>query len=79
MIIIVAMGLLTILLAAMKSGEYVGGRSPYGYLNAPDDCHRLIIDAYLCFHSSTISHNYDFGCRTNANIILDNLSKELYI
>lgn len=29
---------------AMKDGEYVGGRTPYGYLKAPDNCHRLIVD-----------------------------------
>ena len=29
---------------AMKDGKFVGGRTPYGYLKAPDDCHQLIID-----------------------------------
>ena len=29
---------------AMKDGKYVGARTPYGYLKAPDDCHQLIID-----------------------------------
>ena len=29
---------------AMKDGEYIGARSPYGYLKAPDNCHQLIID-----------------------------------
>lgn len=29
---------------AMKEGQYVGGRPPYGYLKAPDDCHQLLID-----------------------------------
>lgn len=29
---------------AMKDGEYVGARSPYGYLKATDNCHQLIID-----------------------------------
>lgn len=29
---------------AMKDGKYVGGRTPYGYLKAPEDCHQLIID-----------------------------------
>ena len=29
---------------AMKDGKYVGGRTPYGYLKAPDDCHQLIVD-----------------------------------
>jgi hypothetical protein len=29
---------------AMKSGEYVGSRPPYGYLKAEDNCHKLIID-----------------------------------
>ena len=29
---------------AMKSGEYVGARPPYGYLKAPDNCHKLIVD-----------------------------------
>ena len=29
---------------AMKDGKFVGGRAPYGYLKAPDDCHQLIID-----------------------------------
>lgn len=28
----------------MKDGKYVGSRPPYGYLKAPDDCHRLVID-----------------------------------
>lgn len=30
---------------AMKEGQYVGGRPPYGYHKAPDDCHKLIIDS----------------------------------
>jgi DNA invertase Pin-like site-specific DNA recombinase len=30
---------------AMKSGEYIGPRAPYGYLKAPDNCHKLIIDS----------------------------------
>ena len=29
---------------AMKDGKYVGGRTPYGYLKSPDDCHQLIVD-----------------------------------
>ena len=29
---------------AMKDGKYVGGRTPYGFLKAPDDCHKLIVD-----------------------------------
>lgn len=29
---------------AMKDGKYVGGRTPYGYQKAPNDCHQLIID-----------------------------------
>lgn len=29
---------------AMKDGKFVGGRTPYGYLKAPDDCHQLIVD-----------------------------------
>lgn len=29
---------------AMKDGKYVGGRTPYGYLKAKDDCHQLIVD-----------------------------------
>lgn len=29
---------------AMKDGKYVGGRTPYGYVKAPDDCHQLIVD-----------------------------------
>lgn len=29
---------------AMKDGKFIGSRTPYGYLKAPDDCHRLIID-----------------------------------
>lgn len=29
---------------AMKDGKYVGGRTPYGYIKAPDDCHQLIVD-----------------------------------
>ena len=28
----------------MKDGKFIGGRTPYGYLKADDDCHRLIID-----------------------------------
>ena len=28
----------------MKDGKYVGGRTPYGYLKADDDCHQLVID-----------------------------------
>jgi DNA invertase Pin-like site-specific DNA recombinase len=29
---------------AMKSGEYVGARPPYGYLKAADNCHKLVVD-----------------------------------
>jgi len=29
---------------AMKDGDFVGSRPPYGYLKAPDNCHKLIID-----------------------------------
>jgi len=29
---------------AMKAGEFIGGRPPYGYLKSPDDCHKLIVD-----------------------------------
>ena len=29
---------------AMKSGEFVGARPPYGYLKHPGNCHQLIID-----------------------------------
>ena len=29
---------------AMKDGKFIGARTPYGYLKAPDDCHQLIID-----------------------------------
>ena len=33
---------------AMKDGKYVGGRTPYGYLKAPDNCHQLIVDPVGC-------------------------------
>lgn len=29
---------------AMTDGEYIGGRAPYGYQKAPDNCHKLLID-----------------------------------
>ena len=29
---------------AMKDGEYVGARPPYGYLKAEDNCHKLVVD-----------------------------------
>ena len=29
---------------AMKEGKYVGGRTPFGYMKSPDDCHQLILD-----------------------------------
>jgi len=29
---------------AMKDGEFVGSRPPYGYLKSPDNCHKLIVD-----------------------------------
>ncbi len=29
---------------SMKAGEYIGARPPYGYIKAPDNCHKLIID-----------------------------------
>ncbi|MDR2501669.1 MAG: recombinase family protein [Oscillospiraceae bacterium] len=29
---------------AMKSGEYVGAKPPYGYIKAPDNCHKLVVD-----------------------------------
>ena len=29
---------------AMQSGDFVGARPPYGYIKAPDNCHRLVVD-----------------------------------
>ena len=29
---------------AMKDGDYIGGRAPYGYRKDPENCHRLLID-----------------------------------
>jgi DNA invertase Pin-like site-specific DNA recombinase len=29
---------------AMKNGEYIGARPPYGYLKAKDNCHKLVVD-----------------------------------
>lgn len=29
---------------AMKSGEFIGARPPYGYLKSPDNCHKLVVD-----------------------------------
>ena len=29
---------------AMKDGDYIGARAPYGYCKDPDNCHRLLID-----------------------------------
>lgn len=29
---------------AMKDGQYIGGRAPYGYRKDPNDCHKLLID-----------------------------------
>ena len=29
---------------AMKDGKFVGARTPFGYMKAPDDCHQLIVD-----------------------------------
>lgn len=29
---------------SMMAGDYVGGRAPYGYCKAPDNCHKLLID-----------------------------------
>lgn len=29
---------------AMKDGEYIGARSPYGYRKDPQNCHKLLID-----------------------------------
>jgi DNA invertase Pin-like site-specific DNA recombinase len=29
---------------AMKDGEFVGARPPYGYLKAENDCHKLVVD-----------------------------------
>jgi len=29
---------------AMKEGAFVGGRPPYGYKKAPDNCHRLLVN-----------------------------------
>ena len=31
---------------AMKDGKFIGARTPYGYLKAPDDCHQLIVDPF---------------------------------
>lgn len=29
---------------AMKDGDYIGARAPYGYRKDPDNCHKLLID-----------------------------------
>ena len=29
---------------AMKDGEYIGARAPYGYRKDPENCHKLLID-----------------------------------
>lgn len=29
---------------AMKNGDYIGARAPYGYRKDPDNCHKLLID-----------------------------------
>jgi DNA invertase Pin-like site-specific DNA recombinase len=29
---------------AMKSGEFVGARPPYGFIKDPDNCHKLLVD-----------------------------------
>lgn len=29
---------------AMKDGDYIGGRAPYGYRKDPENCHKLLID-----------------------------------
>ena len=29
---------------AMKDGDYIGGRAPYGYRKDPDNCHKLLVD-----------------------------------
>lgn len=29
---------------AMKSGEFIGARPPFGYVKAADNCHRLVVD-----------------------------------
>lgn len=29
---------------AMKDGEYIGARPPYGYRKAPDNCHKLLVN-----------------------------------
>ncbi len=29
---------------AMRDGEYIGSRPPYGYRKAPDNCHRLLVN-----------------------------------
>jgi DNA invertase Pin-like site-specific DNA recombinase len=29
---------------AMRDGEYVGARPPYGYLKSADNCHKLVVD-----------------------------------
>ena len=30
---------------AMKDGDYIGARAPYGYRKDPENCHKLLIDA----------------------------------
>lgn len=29
---------------AMKDGDYIGGRAPYGYRKDPENCHKLLVD-----------------------------------
>ena len=31
---------------AMKDGDYIGARAPYGYRKDPNNCHKLLIDEY---------------------------------
>ena len=59
---------------AMKSGEYVGARPPYGYLKAPENCHQLIVDPVIV---STVKQIYEwFLDGTSVNHIVRRLNEK---
>lgn len=50
---------------AMKDGEYIGGRTPYGYRKAPDDCHKLLVDPVAAEIVKKIFHRASEGAGLN--------------
>ena len=58
---------------AMKDGDYIGARAPYGYRKDPENCHKLLIDAAT---APVVKQIFEWaGDRVGLNRIARNLNE----